>query len=103
LRSTAPWKPPTSMSRAGSTETIPAQQFDGRRPNEAIASPPMTDDSPNLVARDDLLALGLDPETYRMTRSYKHCVWLGYALDRKRDAAIIERLQSMQEAHKTTQ
>jgi hypothetical protein len=51
---------------------------------------------------EDLEALGIDPAPY-----FRDCMscdqpW-GYVLDRKKDAALIERLQSMEEEHTTKQ
>ena len=49
----------------------------------------------------DLRALGVDPEAYFKCGSNKRNSWAGWMLDRKKDAALIERLQSMHEPHET--
>jgi hypothetical protein len=54
---------------------------------------------PYFVAPDDLRVLGLDPDTY--FKGFGNGA--GWALDRKKDAALIERLRSMQEPHGTVQ
>ncbi|MBR1157346.1 hypothetical protein [Bradyrhizobium sp. JYMT SZCCT0428] len=56
-----------------------------------------------LVNPDDLRALQIDPDLYFKTGSSGRRSWAGWMLDRKKDAALIERLQSMQLLHKTMQ
>ena len=56
--------------------------------------------APYLVVPDDLRALGVNPDLY--FKSFGRGM-MGYALDRKKDAVLIERLQSMQLPHRTMQ
>jgi len=58
---------------------------------------------PYLVNPDDLRALQIDPDLYFKTGSNKHNSWAGWMLDRKKDAALIERLRSMHLLHETMQ
>jgi hypothetical protein len=55
--------------------------------------------APYLVAPEDLEALGVDPDPYLRSGGGG----AGWMLDRKNDAALIERLQSMAEPHGTVQ
>ena len=48
---------------------------------------------PYIVNPDDLEALGIDPEPYLKSGSNSGSHWAGYMLDRKKDAALIERLE----------
>jgi hypothetical protein len=59
----------------------------------------ITIDTPYLANLDDLEVLGIDPEPFRFNSSGRGWHWAGYMLDRKKDAALIERLQSMNEQH----
>ena len=59
--------------------------------------------APYFVDPKELEALGLDPDEYRKSGRTKNGGWAGWALDRKKDAALIERLQSVTEQHKTAQ
>jgi hypothetical protein len=61
------------------------------------------DGMPYLVSPDDLRALGLDPDAYFKSGATKNSGWAGWMLDRMKDAALIERLQSMHEPHRTAQ
>jgi hypothetical protein len=62
------------------------------------------DDLPYLVSPDDLRALQIEPDLYFKTGSNGgRGGWAGWMLDRKKDAALIERLQSMREPHGTRQ
>jgi hypothetical protein len=61
------------------------------------------DDMPYLVSPDDLRALGIDPDLYFKSGSNKRNSWAGWMLDRKKDAALIARLQSKHEPHGTMQ
>jgi hypothetical protein len=56
-------------------------------------------DFPYLASPADLQALGLEPDVYLKSIG-DGAAWL---LDRKKDAALIERLQSMREPHATRQ
>jgi hypothetical protein len=58
---------------------------------------------PYLVDPGDLRTLGVDPDLYFKCGSSKHNSWAGWMLDREKDAALIERVQSMQEPHETRQ
>jgi hypothetical protein len=58
-----------------------------------------SDDFPYFASPADLRALGVDPDPY-LTPLGSAAGWL---LDRKMDAALIQRLQSMHEPHRTTQ
>lgn len=59
---------------------------------------------PYLVDPDELKALGVDSDLYFKSGSHKGgWPWAGWMLDRKKDAALIERLQSMKERHGTVQ
>jgi hypothetical protein len=58
---------------------------------------------PYLVTPDDLRALGIDPDVYSKSGSNNRNGWAGWMLDRKKDAVLIERLQSMQSPHRTMQ
>jgi hypothetical protein len=49
------------------------------------------------------LRLGIDPDLYFKCGSNKHNSWAGWMLDRKKDSALMERLQSMHEPHETRQ
>jgi hypothetical protein len=60
-------------------------------------------DTPYLVDPNELEALGVDPEPYFKSGHSSRGGWAGYMLDRKKDAALIERLQSMHEQHGTVQ
>jgi hypothetical protein len=60
-------------------------------------------DLPYLVDPRDLQALGIDPDVYFKFGSNKHNSWAGWILDREKDAALIERLQSMRDPHGTRQ
>jgi hypothetical protein len=55
---------------------------------------------PYLVCPDDLRALEIDPNIYLTSFGSNAAGW---ALDRKKDAALIRRLQSMHEPHGTMQ
>jgi hypothetical protein len=68
--------------------------------------------APYLVNPADLTALGIDPELYRKSGrgaiedengKLQPSWWAGYMLDRKQDAALIARLETMREQHKTKQ
>jgi hypothetical protein len=62
------------------------------------------DNAPYLVDPDQLRALGIDPDPYLKSGSHKGGPdWAGWMLDRKRDAALIARLESMREQHRTVQ
>jgi len=56
--------------------------------------------APYWVNPDDLTALGIDPDLYLKSGRPG---WLGYVLDRKKDAALIARLETMREQHATKQ
>jgi hypothetical protein len=58
---------------------------------------------PYLVDPAELKALGVDPDLYLKSGSTKGGSWAGWMLDRKKDSALIERLQSMTEQHPTVQ
>jgi hypothetical protein len=58
---------------------------------------------PYFVSPDDLRALQIEPDLYFKTGSNGRSGWAGWMLDRKKDAALIQRLQSMREPHRTTQ
>jgi hypothetical protein len=59
---------------------------------------------PYFVSPDDLRALQIDPDLHFKTGSNgRHNSWAGWMLDRKKDAALIERLQSMHLLHETMQ
>ena len=58
---------------------------------------------PYFVSPDDLRALQIDPDLYFKTGSSGRRSWAGWMLDRKKDAALIERLQSMHSLHITMQ
>jgi len=58
---------------------------------------------PYFVSPDDLRALQIEPELYFKTGSNGRSGWAGWMLDRKKDAALIERLQSMHSLHETMQ
>lgn len=58
---------------------------------------------PYFVDPDKLKALGVDPDPYFKSGSRKGGGWMGWILDRKKDAALIQRLQSMNEQHGTVQ
>jgi hypothetical protein len=60
-------------------------------------------DVPYFVGRAELKALGIDPDVYFKSGSTKGGSWAGWMLDRKKDAVLIERLQSMAEPHRTVQ
>ena len=59
------------------------------------------DKLPYLVDPDHLRALQIDPDVY--LKSSPVGGWVAWMLDRKKDAALIERLQSMREPHGTVQ
>jgi hypothetical protein len=59
------------------------------------------DKSPYLVDPEDLRTLQIDPGPYLKSSSVGGPV--GWMLDRKKDAALIERLQLMHEPHWTLQ
>jgi len=56
-------------------------------------------DFPYLAYPADLRALGLDPDVYLKSLGSG----VGWLLDREKDAALIERLQSMHLLHETMQ
>ena len=56
-------------------------------------------DFPYLAYPADLRALGLDPDVYLKSLGSG----VGWLLDREKDAALIERLQSMHLPHETMQ
>jgi len=58
---------------------------------------------PYFVSPDNLRALQIDPDLYFKTGSNGCSGWVGWILDRKKDAALIERLQSMREPRRTVQ
>jgi hypothetical protein len=58
---------------------------------------------PYIVDPDELDALGIDPDLYFKSGSNKRGTWVGWILDRTKDAALIIRLQAMQEPHRTVQ
>jgi len=58
---------------------------------------------PAIVSPDELRALGVDPDDYFKTRATATGLISGWMLDRKKDAALIERLQSMRERHQAMQ
>jgi hypothetical protein len=56
---------------------------------------------PYLVDPEHLRALKIDPGPYLKSSSVGG--WVGWMLDREKDAALIARLQSMREPHGTVQ
>jgi hypothetical protein len=58
---------------------------------------------PYFVNPADLRALQIDPDLYVKAGSNGRSSWAGWALDRKKDAALIERLRSMHLLHETMQ
>jgi hypothetical protein len=59
--------------------------------------------APYLVNPAELEALGIDPDHYFKSGETKDGGWYGWMLDRTKDAALIARLQAMQEPHRTVQ
>jgi hypothetical protein len=53
---------------------------------------------PYLVSPDHLKALGLDPEDYVRCGGDGRRGWAGWRLDRKKDAALIERVRALEES-----
>jgi hypothetical protein len=62
--------------------------------------PVILQEIPYFVDPDELTALGVDPDQYFRSGSGG---WAGWMLDRTKDAALIGRLQSINEPHKVVQ
>jgi hypothetical protein len=58
---------------------------------------------PYFVSSDDLRSVGVDPAIYLKVLPTVRGAMCGCMLDRKKDAVLIERLQSLQEPHEKKQ